>query len=213
MISILLVDDHTILREGLRALLSCYDDVQVVGEAKNGAIALEQVEALKPNVVIMDIAMPVMDGFEATRLIRQKYPESRVLVLTQYEDKEYVLPLLQAGAAGFVLKQALGADLINAIRTVAQGGTFLYPSVATVALEELRKPTKEAEEGNALTLREHEILEQIVSGRSNAQIAVTLSLSIKTIEWHRGNLMSKLGVHSVADLVRKALQDHLINQD
>jgi DNA-binding NarL/FixJ family response regulator len=207
------VDDHTILREGLRALLSCYDDVQVVGEARNGAIAIDQVEALKPDVVIMDIAMPVMDGFEATRLIRQKYPQSRVLVLTQYEDKEYVLPLLQAGASGFVLKQALGADLINAIRTVAQGGTFLYPSVATVALEELRKPTKEAAVENTLTLREREILEQIVAGRSNAQIAVALSLSIKTIEWHRGNLMSKLGVHSVADLVRKALQDHLINQD
>jgi DNA-binding NarL/FixJ family response regulator len=212
-ISVLLVDDHTILREGLRALLNCYDDVQVVGEAKNGAIALDQVEALRPDVVIMDIAMPVMDGFESTRLIHQNYPQSRVLVLTQYEEKEYVLPLLQAGASGFVLKQALGTDLINAIRTVAQGGTFLYPSVATVALEELRKPTKETEEGNALTLREREILSQIVGGKTNAQIAAALSLSIKTIEWHRGNLMSKLGVHSVADLVRKAMQDHLINQD
>lgn len=212
-IRVLLVDDHAILREGLRALLSCYDDVQVVGEAKNGAVALEQVEALQPDVVIMDIAMPVMDGFESTRLIRQKYPQTRVLVLTQYEDKEYVVPLLRAGASGFVLKQALGADLINALRTVAQGETFLYPAVATVALEELRKPPKEDETGKTLTPREHEILQYIVSGKTNAQIATVLALSVKTIEWHRGNLMSKLGVHSVADLVRYALQHRLVKEN
>ena len=212
-IRVLLVDDHAILREGLRALLSCYDDVQVVGEAQNGAVALEQVEALQPDVVIMDIAMPVMDGFESTRRIRQKYPQTRVLVLTQYEDKEYVVPLLQAGASGFVLKQALGADLINALRTVAQGETFLYPSVATVALEELRKPSKGEEAGSTLTLREREILQYIVAGKTNAQIAAALMLSIKTIEWHRGNLMGKLGVHSVADLVRYALQHRLVKED
>jgi DNA-binding NarL/FixJ family response regulator len=212
-IRVLLVDDHAILREGLRALLSCYDDVQVVGEAKNGAVALEQVEALQPDVVIMDIAMPVMDGFESTRQIRLKFPQTRVLVLTQYEDKEYVVPLLQAGASGFVLKQALGTDLINAIRTVAQGETFLYPSVATVALEEIRKPFHEQATGDALTPREREILQHIVAGKTNAQIAAVLALSIKTIEWHRGNLMSKLGVHSVADLVRYALQHRLVKED
>jgi DNA-binding NarL/FixJ family response regulator len=212
-IRVLLVDDHAILREGLRALLSCYDDVQVVGEAKNGAVALEQVEALQPDVVIMDIAMPVMDGFESTRRIRQKYPQTRVLVLTQYEDKEYVVPLLQVGASGFVLKQALGADLINALRTVAQGETFLYPSVATVALEELRKPSTGGDPGNTLTPREREILQHIVDGKTNAQIAAALTLSIKTIEWHRGNLMGKLGVHSVADLVRHALQHRLVKED
>ncbi|MCI0478422.1 MAG: response regulator transcription factor [Anaerolineales bacterium] len=212
-IRVLLVDDHAILREGLRALLSCYDDVQVVGEAKNGAVALEQVEALQPDVVIMDIAMPVMDGFESTRQIRLKYPQTRVLVLTQYEDKEYVVPLLRAGASGFVLKQALGADLINALRTVAQGETFLYPSVATVALEELRQPSKEEETGSTLTPREREILQYIVAGKTNAQIATALMLSIKTVEWHRGNLMGKLGVHSVADLVRHAIQHRLVKED
>jgi NarL family two-component system response regulator LiaR len=191
-------------------LLSCYDDVEIVGEAKNGAVALDQAEALRPDVVIMDIAMPVMDGFESTRQIRSKFPQTRVLVLTQYEDKEYVVPLLQAGASGFVLKQALGADLINAIRTVALGETFLYPSVATVALEELRKPDQDQIAGDALTSREREILQHVVAGKTNAQIAEMLALSIKTIEWHRGNLMSKLGVHSVADLVRYALQHRLV---
>jgi DNA-binding NarL/FixJ family response regulator len=181
-IRVLLVDDHAILREGLRALLSCYDDVQVVGEAKNGAVAFEQVEALQPDVVIMDIAMPVMDGFESTRLIRQKYSQTRVLVLTQYEDKEYVLPLLQAGASGFVLKQALGTDLINAIRAVAQGEAFLYPSIAAIVLEEIQHPSKDEDARNALTPREREILQLVVSGKTNAQIATALSLSVKTVE-------------------------------
>lgn len=211
-ITVLLVDDHAILREGLRSLLSCYEDVQVIGEAQNGAIAVQKVDELKPALVIMDIAMPVMDGFESTRLICQKNSQTRVLVLTQYEDKQYVLPLLQAGASGFVLKQALGSDLINAIRTVAKGETFLYPSVATVALEEIRHPSKE--EGNdALTPREREILKHIVGGKTNAQIATLLSLSPKTIDWHRTNLMSKLGVHSVADLVRHALQSGLVQTE
>jgi len=210
-INLLLVDDHAILREGLRALLNCYDDVNVIGEARNGALALDQVAALHPDVVIMDIAMPVMDGLEATRLILRDHPHTRVLVLTQYEDKEYVMPLLQAGASGVVLKQALGTDLINAIRTVAQGETFLYPSVATTALEEIRHPSKDTAPEHALTPREREVLKHIVLGKTNSQIGVALALSAKTVDWHRTNLMSKLGVHSVADLVRYALQHKLVD--
>jgi two-component system, NarL family, response regulator LiaR len=137
MIRVLLVDDHTILREELRALLSCYADVQVDGEAKNGAVALEQIQPLKPDVVIMDITMPAVDGLKFTRCIRQMYPETRVLVLTQYEDKEYILPLLQAGTSGFVLKQALGTDLITAIRTVVRGEAFLCPPIATIVSDEI----------------------------------------------------------------------------
>ena len=208
-IRILLVDDHAILREGLRALLSCYDDVRIVGDASNGAIAIAKVGELQPDVVIMDIAMPVMDGYESTRFIHEKFPTVRILVLTQYQDKEYVLPLLQNGASGFVLKQAMGTDLINAIRTVAQGDTFLYPSIATVALEEIRHPKMPMHE-DALTPREREILGHIVGGKTNQQIAAALSLSAKTVDWHRTNLMSKLGVHSVADLVRYALQHKLV---
>ena len=137
MIRVLLVDDHTILREELRALLSCYNDVQVVGEAKNGAVALEQIQTLKPDVVIMDIAMPAVDGLKFTRCIHQMYPEMRVLVLTQYADKEYILPLLQAGVSGFILKQAVGTDLIAAIRVLVRGEAFLCPSIATIVSEEI----------------------------------------------------------------------------
>ena len=209
-IRVLLVDDHAILREGLRALLSCYEDVQVVGDASNGVIALQKVEELEPDVVIMDIAMPVMDGLESTKRIRQKYPKVRVLILTQYQDKEYVLPLLQEGAAGFVLKQAMGTDLINAIRTVASGSSFLYPAITTVALEEIRHPSKDQSPNDSLTPREREILRYIVDGKTNQQIAIILSLSAKTVDWHRTNLMGKLGIHSVADLVRHALQHRLV---
>jgi DNA-binding NarL/FixJ family response regulator len=212
-IDVLLVDDHAILREGLRSLLSCYDDVRVVGEARDGAVALEKVEELRPDVVVMDIAMPVMDGLESTRRICKEYPQTRVLILTQYEDKQYVLPVLEAGASGFVLKQALGADLINAIRTVAEGETFLYPSVATMTLKEIRNRSNDDEAQTELTAREREILRHIVSGKTNSQIAATLSLSAKTVDWHRTNLMAKLGIHSVAGLVRYAIQHRLVDED
>ncbi|MDP2778449.1 MAG: response regulator transcription factor, partial [Anaerolineales bacterium] len=131
MIRILLVDDHAILREGLRALLSYYPDVEVVGEAEDGLQAIEYVESLSPDIVLMDIAMPGMNGLEATRRIRQKHPNIHVLILTQYEDQPYVLNLLRAGVSGYVLKRALGVDLINALRAVARGESFLYPPVAT----------------------------------------------------------------------------------
>lgn len=215
-IRVLMVDDHAILREGLRALLSYYDDVQVVGEAQDGAEALERVKELQPDVVLMDIAMPGMNGLEATRLIREKYPSTRVLILTQHEDPQYVLPLLQAGAAGFVTKRALGNDLITALRVVAKGETFLIPSAATAVVEEMRR-RGEAETAatapDALTPRELEILKHIAMGKTNSQMAVELSISVKTVEWHRSNLMSKLDLHSIADLVRYALEHELIEKN
>jgi DNA-binding NarL/FixJ family response regulator len=135
-IRVLLVDDHTILREELRALLGCYNDAQVVGEARSGVVALEQVQALKPDIVVMDIAMPVMDDLRFTRCLGEMFPETHLLVLTQDEDKEYVLPLMRAGVSGFVLKRTLGNDLIEAIRKVALGETFVSPSIGQVQLEE-----------------------------------------------------------------------------
>jgi DNA-binding NarL/FixJ family response regulator len=210
MIRILLVDDHAILREGLRALLSYYPDVEVVGEAEDGAQAIECVKHLSPDIVLMDIAMPGMNGLEATRRICQIYPETRVLILTQYEDQPYVLPLLRAGASGYVVKRALGTDLIHAVRTVAGGESFLYPSVATTVLEQLRQPEQAfTQDEKALTPRELEILRRVARGVTSRQIAVELNISVKTVEWHRGNLMSKLELRSVAELVRYAIEHGL----
>ncbi len=209
---VLLVDDHAILREGLRALLSHYPDVEIVGEAQDGIEAFHLVEELHPDIVIMDIAMPGTNGIEATRMIHQQYPQTRVLVLTQHDDWRYIKSLLQVGASGYVTKRALGVDLINALRTVARGETFLQPSVASILIEQTcRQPEPLAVE--ALTPREQEVLKYIVRGYSNPQIANALCLSVKTVEWHRSNLMSKLGVHNVADLVRYAMQHHLVNEN
>lgn len=207
---VLIVDDHAILREGLRALLSYYDDIDVVGEAQDGAEAVQRAGELQPDIVLMDIAMPGMNGLEATQRIRAQYPDIRVLILTQHEDPQYVMPLLQAGASGFVSKRALGNDLINALRVVERGETFLYPTAATMVVEEIRRRRADTNSNpESLTPRELEILQHIVAGETNAQMALALSISVKTVEWHRANLMGKLNVHSVADLVRYALEHEL----
>ncbi|NPV55167.1 MAG: response regulator transcription factor [Anaerolineae bacterium] len=206
-IRILLVDDHTILREGIKALLKYYDDVEIAGEADNGIEAIHLYRLLKPDVVLMDIAMPEMNGLEATRTIRLQNPEAKILILTQYEDQHYILPLLQAGAAGYILKRAFGTDLIKAIRSVAGGESFLYPSVTTIVLEQLRNAnTASNMSENDLSTREKEILRKVASGETSRQIALFLNISVKTVEWHRGNIMKKLGLHSVAELVNYAVK-------
>lgn len=213
MIRVLLVDDHAILREGLRALLSHYDDVEVVGEAQDGIEAVICVNELRPDVVLMDITMPGMGGIEATQLICQRNPETRVLVLTQSDDWRYIQPLLQAGASGYLTKRALGTELITALRVVDRGETYLQPRIASAIAAQIRRQTDFT--GSAiepLTPREQEILNHIALGKTNPQIAVMLSLSVKTVEWHRANLMSKLDAHSVADLVRYALQHGLVDE-
>lgn len=210
MIRLLLVDDHAIFRDGLRALLSYYPDVEVVGEAEDGLQAIDAVERLGPDVVLMDIAMPGMNGLEATRRIRQSHPETRILVLTQYDDQRYVLPFLRAGVSGYVVKRALGSDLINAVRTVSRGESFLYPTVTGTVLEELRQPLGDGgDDAGSLTPREQEILRRVAAGDTSRQIALALTLSVKTVEWHRGNLMNKLGLRSVAELVRYTLEHGL----
>jgi DNA-binding NarL/FixJ family response regulator len=210
MIRLLLVDDHAILRDGLRALLSYYPDVEVVGEAEDGLQAIQAVDSLSPDVVLMDIAMPGMNGLEATRRIRQSHPDTRILVLTQYDDQRYVLPFVRAGVSGYVIKRALGSDLINAVRTVAKGESFLYPSVASTVLEELRQPSgADRETASPLTSREEEILRRVAAGETSRQIARALKLSAKTVEWHRGKVMNKLGLRSVAELVRYAIEHGL----
>jgi len=210
-IRVLLADDHAILREGLRAMLGYYGDVDVVGEAQDGAEAVARVAELRPDVVLMDVAMPGMNGIDATRLIHQQFPASRVLILTQHEDWRYVQPLLQAGASGYLLKRALGADLIGALRTVARGETFLYPTVLHSVLDEMHNKSEAVSSpGSDLTGRETEVLKLVAEGRTNPQIAAALSLSVKTVEWHRSNLMHKLDAHTTADLVRFAVRQGLV---
>jgi two-component system, NarL family, response regulator LiaR len=210
-IRLILVDDHAILREGLRAFLRYHPDIQVVGEAENGADAIELVRQLHPDVVLMDIAMPEVNGIEAARSIRASYPETYILILSQYDDKQYVLPLVQAGVSGYILKNALGDDLVQAIRTVARGELYFSSSVANVLAGEMRE--KKSDTPEELTSREHQILKLIVDGKTSGQIALALSISVNTVIWHRANLMSKLGVHSVAELVRYAWQNGLTGEE
>lgn len=213
-IRVLVVDDHTILRQGLRALLEDFGDVQVIGDAQNGEEALARIGELEPDIILMDIMMPGMNGLEATRVIRQKYPQVRVLILTQYEDRQLVLSLLQAGAAGYVLKKALGTDLVRGLRAVYNGQTYLDPGVATMVVD----AACGARDGPAgpfepLTSRECEILRYIAQGKSNVEIAAVLSLSPNTVVWHRANLMSKLGMHKATDLVRYAVQNGFLGDE
>lgn len=209
-IKVLIVDDHAILREGLRALLSYFEDIEVVGEAADGQEALTMVESLRPNIVLMDIIMPRLNGFEATQQIAERFPSSRVLILTQHEEWQYVMPLLKAGAAGFILKKAVGAELISAIRAIAKGDSFLYPPIAKKVLEQIQgRELETTQHPKELTHREREVLIHILRGETNRQIAHQLGLSIKTVEWHRSNLMEKIGAKSVADLVRYVLQHDL----
>lgn len=211
-IKVLIVDDHAILREGIRALLSLYPDLEVVGEASDGLEAITKARQLAPDIVLMDVAMPGLGGLEATIEIRKQTPGSRVVILTQHDDSEYIFPILKAGASGYVLKKAVGTELVAAIRAVHQGGSFLYPSVATAVIEgyvqksQVPEPTYER-----LTDREKQVLKLIAEGRSNREIAELLSLSVKTVIAHRANLMEKLDIHNRTDLVKYAIRKGLIS--
>jgi len=216
---ILLVDDHAVLREGLRYLLDQQEDLEVVGEASNGVEALSKIQALKPDLVLMDIAMPEMDGLEATRRIKATAPETRVLVLTQHDNREYILPLLQAGASGYVLKRSGGREVINAIRQVLQHGIFLEAGVTQQLLEGITAPDHHSRETaqNAhaeqprLTGRELQVLRMLMQGMSNKEIARRIGISPKTVSVHRSNMMMKLGVGSAIELVRYAEKKGLLD--
>lgn len=211
-IRVLLVDDHAILREGIRALLALSKDIEVVGEAGDGQVAIEQARELSPNVVLMDIAMPDLDGLEATRRIKERFKNVKVLILTQHENREYVFPILKAGADGYVLKKAAGTELISAIRAVHEGGTFLYPTVAKTVVEDYLRPdgTVSDRRHPRLTDREIEILKLVAEGKSNQEIADLLCLSAKTVNGHRTNIMEKLDLHNRTELVKYAIRTGLI---
>jgi DNA-binding NarL/FixJ family response regulator len=212
-IRVLIVDDHAILRDGIRALLSLSDDIEVVGEAADGAEAIEACRKLEPDVALMDVAMPGLGGLEATLAIRREVPRTRVLVLTQYEDREYVARFLKAGVSGYVLKRAAGAELAAAIRSVHRGGLVLDPGIARAALDEAPRAgdTQAVEDPyETLTEREKQVLKLVAEGSSNKEVAEQLGISVKTAMSHREHVMEKLGVHSRTDLIKFALRKGVI---
>ncbi len=212
-IRVLLADDHAVLRDGIRALLEDEADIQVIGEAEDGRTAVEQARRLRPDVVIMDIGMPLLNGLEATRQIKRDCPETKVLILTMHENPEYVPQVLSAGGSGYVLKQAAGRELVTAIRAVAKGEAQFSPSVART-LADLYLQSLEAEAVHDpyddLTPREREVLQLIAEGFPNRKIAEVLSLSVKTVKTHRLHLMQKLGLHDRAELIKYAFQKGII---
>lgn len=211
-IRILIVDDHAIFREGIRALLTDNEELEIVGEAGDGREALEKIQQLEPDVAIMDVAMPLMDGLEATRRIHKEYPGVRVLILTQYDSKEYVLPSLRAGASGCVPKRVVASELVSAIRAVHDGESFLHPSVAKLLVEDYLQRT-ERDPYDTLTRREREVLKLVAEGHTNRDIAEMLAVSVKTVLGHRTNVMEKLGIHNRTDLIKYAIRKGLISVD
>jgi len=211
-IKILLVDDHVLLREGIRALIDVQDDMEIVGEAAEGKEAINKTLELKPDVVVMDIAMNGMDGLEATRRITKKHPKVKVLVLTQYDNREYILSTIKAGAVGYVPKRALGAELISAIRAVHGGDSFLYPTAATAIIQDYLKQANEEPYDN-LTSREREIFKLIAEGHTSREIASLLFISMKTVIGHRTKIMDKLDIHNRLDLIKYAIRQRIVNID
>ena len=211
-IRVLIVDDHAILREGIRALLALQDDIGIVGEAADGREAVDKARQLEPDVILMDVAMPLMDGLEATRRIRKENPKAKILILTQYDNKEYVLSSIKSGASGCVPKRAVASELVSAIRAVHRGDSFLYPSVTKFLVEDYLQRVEE-DPYDQLTAREREILKLVAEGRSSREIAGLLSVSVKTVLGHRTNLMEKLGIHNRTELIKYAIRKGLITVD
>jgi DNA-binding NarL/FixJ family response regulator len=213
-IKVLLADDHTVVRQGLRALLEAEHDITIVGEAETGRQALRLALKLLPDVVVMDVAMPELNGLEATRQIIKEIPNVRVLVLSSYSDDEYVRQVTEAGAAGYLLKQTAAEDLIRAIREARNGNAFFSPAISKRLLESYREAfLKGAPAGtriDRLTSRESEVLQLVAEGKVNKQISAELCVSVKTVEKHRQQVMNKLNIHDVAGLTRYAISKGII---
>jgi DNA-binding NarL/FixJ family response regulator len=214
-IEVLLADDHAIVREGLRLVLAAEPVIHVVGEAGDGREALDLVEKLRPDVVVMDIAMPKLNGLEATRQIRRRFPRTRVVILTMHENELYFLQIVKAGATGCVLKRSMGRELVAAVEAAARGESYFSPAIATTVLEDYRRLLNRPDDAVAdpLTEREREIVQLVAEGQTNRQIADLLTVSIKTVQAHRANIMEKLGAHDRTELVKYAIRIGLISPD
>jgi two-component system, NarL family, response regulator NreC len=208
-IRILLADDHAVVRQGFKMILSAQPDMEIVGEAGNGREAVELVEQLKPDVVVMDVAMPELNGIEATRRVAASVPHTRVIALSMHKDSVYVREVLRAGARGYLLKDSDAGDLVSAVRAVARGEGYLSPAVSNAVLDDYRKHVSDPID--LLSSREREVLQMLAEGKTNKEIAVVLNLSVYTVDAHRGRIMEKLNLHSINELVRFAVRHGLVD--
>lgn len=209
-IKVILVDDHPLVLDGIRARLEDEPGIDVVGEACNGQQAVEKAQALKPDVMLMDVSMPVMNGFEATRELHERCPEVRVLILSMHDNREYILQLIQSGASGYILKDVSSEEMVKAIETVHQGGTYFSSGASQTLFSRFDEPVSTAQDSGVLTRRELTVLKLLAEGRNNKEIARELDISVRTVETHRQNIKSKLNIQTAAGLVRYAIEHNLV---
>jgi two-component system, NarL family, response regulator NreC len=208
-IRILLADDHAVVRQGFKMILAAQPDMEIVGEAGNGRETIELAEKLRPEVVVMDVSMPELNGIEATRRLASSTPHTRVVALSMHKDSVYVREILRAGARGYLLKESLAGDLVAAVRAVASGEGYLSPAVSNAVLDDYRRHVTNPVD--LLTSREREVLQMLAEGKTNKEIAVVLNLSVYTVDAHRGRIMEKLNLHSINELVRFAVRNGVID--
>lgn len=215
-LKIMIADDHALVREGIIAILKRDDSIIVVGEASDGKEAIEKAGALKPDIILMDISMPGLGGLEATIEIKRKYPDIKVLVLTQYEDKEYISRFLKAGVSGYIIKKAVGNDLISAIQAISRGELYLHPSITSEVIAGYLTGSDRTtihEPYEKLTNREKQILKLLAEGNSHKEIASMLDISVKTVIAHQTNISEKLDIHSKGELMKFAIRCGVIKID
>ncbi|AKE52024.1 response regulator transcription factor [Kangiella geojedonensis] len=210
MIRVLLADDHTILRQGLVSILAKDDDCMVVGEASNGVEAVEKAFELEPQIAVIDISMPELNGMEVVKRIHQKLPDCRILVLTMHEEEEYVIHMVRAGASGYLLKDSASEELIQAVKTLASGKSYYSQYAAQVLANQYTQPDKWSDPYKNLTKREREVFHLVVDGKTTKEVAKALDISVKTAENHRGKVLDKLKVANSAELVKYAAQHKLL---
>jgi two-component system nitrate/nitrite response regulator NarL len=212
-IKLLLVDDHPVMRKGIGSCFNGHSQVEVVGEAVDGQEAINKVKELSPEIVLMDIEMPVMNGLEATRLINRDFPEVKVLILSVLTKKEQVLEIIKSGAQGYVLKDSSPADLVKAIESIHNGRAFFSPDISQIMLDQYLDEASDGEDSRRLTSREREVVGMIAEGQSNKDMANKLGVGVRTIETHRERVMNKLDIHSVAGLVKYAIANGIAKLD